>query len=300
MQASVTGFASSHIMQLYIYPVLLLVIQVLFIVIVTGFTPPSSIIRLSLLPFMAICSWSIVLTSLESMHRGPWAAFVGGGSLTFLLQYISTALLTRWSFVTSGPSSGTSPQGLKQDCDRTQKAVNEMNNVSETLGARLKFGFLAATSFRYSGTPYEVRNVPRFSAQDSNFVPSRKEFLRRKAITILICYLVLDFLSLGADPESNAINFSPEMVPVFTRLGDVTGQQLIMRLFVTLGFGAGVYSFQTGIQSIFALVDVGLGLNEVKSWRPMFGSPWDAYTVRRFWRYVGDSMFLVKTVTTGF
>ena len=159
-----------------------------------------------------------------------------------------------------------------------------MNNISETLGARLKFGFLAATSFRYSGMPYEVRNVPRFSAQDPNFVPSRKEFLRRKAITILICYLVLDFLSLGADPESNAINFSPKRVPLFTRLGDVTGQELIMRLFVTLGFGAGVYSFQTGIQSIFALVDVGLGLSEVKSWRPMFGSPWDAYTVRRFWR----------------
>ncbi|MCJ1422995.1 hypothetical protein MMC29_000876 [Sticta canariensis] len=279
---SVSGFASSHVTRLH--PGLLLVTQVVLIVAVTGFTSPSSIIRLSLLPFMALCSWSIVLTSLKSMHRGPWAAFVGGSSLTFLLQYISTALLSRWSFVTSGPSSGTPPQDLKQDRDRTQEAVPEMKNISETLGARLKFGFLAATSFRYSGTPYEVRNVPRFSAQDPNFAPSRKEFLRRKAITILICCLALDFLNLGADPESNAINLSPERVPLFTRLSDVTGQELIMRLFVTLGFGAGVYIFQTGIQSIFALVDVGLGLSEVKSWRPLFGSPWDAYTVRRFWR----------------
>ena len=267
-----------------LHPGLLLVTQVLLIVTVTGFTSPSSIIRLSLLPIMAIFSWSIVLTSLETMHRGPWAAFVGGYSLTFLLQYISTALLSRWSFVTSGPSSDTSAQDLRQDRDRTQKAVPEMINISETLGARLKFGFLAATSFRYCGMPYEVRNVPRFSAQDPDFVPSKKEFLRRKAITVLICYLVLDLFSLGADPESNAINLSPQLVPLFTRLGDVTGQQLIMRLFVTLGWGAGIYTFQTGVQSLFALIGVGLGLNEVKSWRPMFGSPWDAYTLRRFWR----------------
>ncbi|MCJ1267838.1 hypothetical protein MMC22_007724 [Lobaria immixta] len=209
------------------------------------------------------------------MRRSPWAAFVGGFSITFLLQYISAALLSRWSFTTSGPSTAPSPQNLKPD--------REKNTAGELLGARLKFGFLAATSFRHTDTPYEVKNVPHFSAQDPNYVPSRTEFLRRKVITILICYLVLDLLSLDADAETNSINFSPEKIPLFTRLGDVTGKELLMRLFATLGFGACVYIFQTGVQSIFALLDVGLGMNEVKSWRPMFGPPRDAYTLRRFW-----------------
>lgn len=267
-----------------LHPVLLLVAEIVFIVIATGFTSPSSMIRMFLLPFVAICSWLAVCTSLEKMHRAPWAAFMGGHSITFLLQYISIALLSRWSFMTSGPSTGTSQDLQRDHRHSTDKTVDRKNNVSGTLGARLKFGFLAATSFRYSSTRYEVKNVPHFSAQDPNYIPSKTEFLRRKAITILVCYLVLDVLSLGADPETNRLEFSPEKIPLLTRLGEVTGKELVLRVLVTLGFGVGVISIQTGAQSIVAVVDVGLGMSEVKSWHPLFGSPRDAYTLRRYWR----------------
>ncbi|MCJ1469390.1 hypothetical protein MMC07_008023 [Pseudocyphellaria aurata] len=266
------------------HPVLLLVAEIFFIVIATGFTSPSSIVRLFLLPIVAMCSWVAVLTSLEKLHRTPWAAFVGGHSITFLLQYISIALLSRWSFMTSGPSAGMS-QDLQRGRDSTekQKPGDGKNNVSGTLGARLKFGFLAATSFRHSSTPYEVKNVPHFSSHDPNYIPSKTEFLRRKAITVLVCFLVLDVLSLGADPETNSLGCSPEKIPLLTRLGEVTGHELVWRLLVTLGFGIGVLSIQTGAQSIVALVDVGLGFNSVESWRPLFGSPGEAYTLRRYW-----------------
>ena len=266
------------------HPVLLVVTEIMLITIVTGFASSTSIIRISVLPFMVTCAWLTIPACKEHLHRGPWQAFVGGYAITFLFQYISTVLLSRWSFASDGPGTTTSSQSLKHDRYNRRKKIHELDDSDGTLRLRLKFGFLVATSFRLSGTPYEVKNVPRFSIQNPNYVPSRRLFLLQKAITILICYLVLDLLSLGADPETNKSNFSPDLIPLLTRPGNVSGKQLAMRLFATLGFGIGVYCTQQGCHSIAAFLDVGLGFSETKSWRPVFGSLGDAYTVRRFWR----------------
>ena len=55
-----------------------------------------------------------------------------------------------------------------------------------------------------------------------------------------------------------------------------------------LGYGIAVCSFQQLAHSIAALLDVRFGFSKVEFWRPLFGSPGEAYTLRRFWGFVID------------
>lgn len=274
------------------HPLLLLAAEILSIALVTGFTPPSSPLRIAVLVLLSLCVWRAISTCTDQISRNPWAAFVGGYLATFLIHYASTAVLSRWSFDKQGPSpinalsvkrqgakSGTTINGKPPE----RKKRSEDDGLLATFWDRLKFGFHVATTFRYIGTLYQARNVPHFSASDPSYVPSRLNFLSRKAIIFLISFTVLDLFNLGADVS---LDFSPETIPLFTRMSHVTGQQLLARLMTTLGYGIAVYSFQQLIHSTWALIDVGFGFSTVESWRPLFGSPKEAYTIRRFWGFV--------------
>ena len=154
-----------------------------------------------MLPIMIMCVGLSISTCMNRLHRGPWAAAVGGYAVTFLLQYISTALLSRWSFDVGGPKTVSTSQSSNPGRNNRPIAAQVLDNSTETLRLRLNFGVLVATSFRWSGTPYKVKNVPRFSTQDSRDIPSQNMFLLQKPATMLIYYLALDLLSLGADPR---------------------------------------------------------------------------------------------------
>lgn len=269
------------------HPLLLLVVEILSIALVTGFTPSSSPLRIAVLVLLSLCVWRGISACTDHISRNPWAAFVAGYLATFLLHYASTAVLSRWSFDEQGPSpinaASAERQGAKSGTIINGKPGRKRSaddGVRATFWNRLKFGFQVAISFRYIGTPSQARNVPHFSASDPGYVPSRSNFLSRKAVIFLISFTVLDLINLGADPP---LDFSPETIPFFTRVSHVTGQQLLTRLITTLGYGIAVCSFQQLIHSIAALIDIGFGFSKVESWRPLLGSPEEAYTIRRFW-----------------
>lgn len=246
-----------------LYPVLLLVIEVVTISLIIGFSSPSSILRIAALPFVTLCVCLAIPACTTQMQRRPWGAFVGGYSVTFLFQYISAALLSKWSFENHG-SFMIAPSRFQETTSRDGSKAQIWKDMKKSIWSRGQFGLLIATSFRYSGTSYEVKNVPRFSSGDVDYVPSRFEFLRQKAVTALICYLVLDQFGLFSDPAANAASFSPEMIPFFARLGHVSSQEVMERLVTTLGAGIGIYCIQLGVQSIVAFLDVDLGISDVQ------------------------------------
>ena len=154
--------------------------------------------------------------------------------------------------------------------------------VADTYFRRLKYGLAAASTFRND----DMRNLPAFSSKQPDSIPSRPAFLRWTFIKVVACYIVLDMLGLGADAETNMKNFSARHIPLFSRLPEVSAEEFAIRDFSTLARGIGIYCSQEGLQSLFALAAVGVGISDVRSWRPRFGSLHDAYTVRRFWKYV--------------
>ena len=265
-------------------PLILFAGQLLVTIVVLGFSTRRSAIRITTIPVLTLCCALIVPRCTQFVHRSSWAALVGGYSTTFLLQYIATVISDRQD----PPSEGSShePNGY-QPAKRAERISKE---AKTSLWKCAKSGLEATFSCRWSGTPREVRNVPLFSNHDPSYEPTRTTFLRNHTFVLVWCYLILDVLSLGADPEKTKIFFAPAMIPFFTRLGEVSGEEVAMRIFGVLGSGLGVFCSQKGVYSILALIAVGLGLSEPRDWRPLFGSVSDAYTVRRFWRYVALSL----------
>ncbi|KAF9526550.1 membrane bound O-acyl transferase family-domain-containing protein [Crepidotus variabilis] len=57
-----------------------------------------------------------------------------------------------------------------------------------------------------------------------------------------------------------------------------------------LGYGVASYLTVSTLHYIYAVLSFGLGLSDPWQWPPLFGSFWDAFTVRRFWGRVWHQM----------
>lgn len=206
--------------------------------------------------------------------RPVWAAAVGPFSFCMSIQYLIIALLQKWAVESNGPSS------------RYQRVLfsrKRTSGESASVLEHLRFGFSSTFSFRDVNTVYEVKNVPHCSASDSTYVPSRKKFLAQSTLILVVCYVLLD-LAESQPPAPNAKKlFSWKVIPLLTRLDEVTLEEMITRCLVTLGFWLTLYCLLTVFAKGLAVVFVALGLTDVKSWRPIFGYFSETYTLRRFW-----------------
>lgn len=257
-----------------------------------GFTPPSVILRAASLPVVTTCMWWTVQNCLDYTVRSPWAALVGGFSVSFFFQYVDVALLSRWSFESGGPTyapSHTSSNGaissqIKQTTSNLNEARDKQTRAIAAIALqRISFAISTLLNFRLIGTPHQVRNTPHFSNRDPNYVPTRAVFLRQTAFTAFISYLVLDALTSGAEPKTAAKYFLTRNVPLLTRLPNVSYAELGMRLSATIGLGISMNCVQRGIYSMAAFVCVAYGISEPASWPPFYGPLMEAYSMRRFW-----------------
>jgi hypothetical protein len=278
---------------MHVHPLFALVGEICLSTIVVGFTPTSAILRAASLPVVAACMWWTVRNSLDFMVRSPWAALVGGFAVSFFFQYVDVALLSKWSFESGGPtdvpanasSNGAIGSQPKQTTSSLNSAAERQTRATAASALqRISFAISTLLNFRFIGTPHQVKNTPRFSSHDPNYIPPRGVFLRQTAFTAIISYLVLDALTSGADPEMAAKYFSTRNVPLFTRLHDVSYEELGMRLSATIVLGISMACVQRGIYSIAAFVCVACGISEPASWPPFFGPMMEAYSMRRFWR----------------
>ena len=267
------------------HPIILLVVQFSTTAFIIGFTSSNSFYRGAFLPLEILSCAFCVAACKTALVRGPWAATVGGYSITYLFHYVVLALLSGWSYERNGLDPSTTPHHIVEGTHPEQKPVcTRLSALPQPFCLRLRFGLSAASSFRWTGTKREVRNVPHFSAKDQTYVPTKRTFLWQTAMKVLACYLIIDLMGLSNDEEMNRTYFHFTKVPFLTRLTEMSRGELTMRIGATIGAGLGIYCAQEGLQSILAFIAVGLGLSEARHWRPRFGSIADAYSIRRFWR----------------
>ena len=266
-----------------LHPIALLGAQYLMTAVAVSFTSSRSGYRLVLLPLVATCCAICVPACKKSLDRGAWAATVGGYSITYLFQFVSLVLLSGCSYENDSHITSASDQHVAT-AESTKKSHTNYLSLLKSVWTRLKFGISAASSFRWTGTRREVKNIPHFSTEDPKYIPGKGTFLWQSAMKVSLCYLFLDLMALGNDEEQNEIQFHSAKVPLFTRSGDVSAEELGMRIGATFGAGLGIYCAQEGLQSLLALIAVGLGFSDVKYWRPRFGPISDSYSLRKFWR----------------
>lgn len=159
------------------------------------------------------------------------------------------------------------------------------SSLLESLYQRLRYGYFISSAPRLIGTKYQVKNVPPFKTSNPAYIPSRASFLLRKALTVCVCYLLLDLATSSAKPAENRILYSLDKIPFFSRLGDVSGKEISRKLVEGVGYWTASYcTMQQCYMGAWAFLCVVCG-SDPAYWRPNFGSLSEGYTLRRFWGY---------------
>ncbi|PIG86413.1 hypothetical protein AARAC_007526 [Aspergillus arachidicola] len=262
-------------------PTLLIFLEVTVCAIILGFTSPQSPIRLGGSLIVFLCMWQCITTCPTYLVRSAWASLAGGYAVTIFFHYIDIAMLSQWSFGTNIPA--IEPPQLKDEHEAVRRRKSSLVKEGSSWKGKLRFGLSSTFTTRFCGTPHEVRNVPRFSNSDPNYAPSRPRLIRDTALTVLLCYLILDAMDAGADPAMVREYFSEQNIPFFRRFHDISGNELLMRASGGIGVILGLMCSQGGFYNLFALISNVLGLSAPKDWPPFYGSPLEAYSLRRFW-----------------
>jgi hypothetical protein len=72
-------------------------------------------------------------------------------------------------------------------------------------------------------------------------------------------------------------------VPFFSRITDVSLDEIIMRFKVLIAYWVAQYCLIQLLYSVVALISVSLKPSDLKLWRPLFGPITTSYTMRGFW-----------------
>jgi hypothetical protein len=232
-----------------------------------------------------------MLRSGKTVHytHPMYANLLGGSIFTLALQYFNIVVLRKSSYETGGPT--TAPEGnplmlpakTKQQQGKGKDQDCEPESAFVEIWRRMIWGISHFLDNRLSGTPWEVRNVPRFSKKDVDYVPSKAIFLRNNILRCLISVVLLDLGAPPADTSQNATIFADSKVPFFTRLSSVTTEEISMRLITTAASTTMTYLLFQAMYSAMAVLAVGLNLSLPERWRPLFGDFSEAWSLRRSW-----------------
>ncbi|KUJ17809.1 uncharacterized protein LY89DRAFT_781936 [Mollisia scopiformis] len=209
------------------------------------------------------------------MIRAPWAAFVGGYSTSFFLQYLDVALLSRYSF---------EEVDLKKS--ETSPAI-----TLESFLPRIKWAISLLVNFRFIDTSQSLKNIPQFSNGNPAYIPSRKRFLCETADTAAVSYLVLDLLTSTGDPEMSSKYLSLANIPFFNRLATISGIEILICLSATICLGISMNYVQGGIYSIMGFFSVLFGISSPKSWPPFYGHLLQASSLRKFLGFILSDLY---------
>ncbi|KAL9076087.1 MAG: hypothetical protein Q9161_001134 [Pseudevernia consocians] len=155
--------------------------------------------------------------------------------------------------------------------------------------ASSKYDFALSFLFGTRGInkPWQAKNVPAFSSPNypsHPLPPTRRQFLLRRSITILLSLLTLD---IGTFYPLHPKIFDLATIPLFARLpsssGGISADEIVHRIANTVANWIVNYAFICFFANSWACFVVAVGWSEPGAWPPGFGSLADAWTLRRFW-----------------
>lgn len=261
-------------------PPTLLVWESVLTAVMLGFTSRNSWLREACLPLMIAAAWSSVIHAKDYMVRGPWAALVGGYCVTYVYQYVTLVLLVRMSYEERDKTA--SRREGRFDSTSGGQASQPSIQVDQ-LVKRFNFGFKTASTFRW---PRQNEKLSSNNTGKASSASKPRDFVVRAILKVGCCYLTLDAMSFAIDEGMNSRYFNSSRVPFFARIYAVSCQEVTIRVCATIVFGIGVFCTQAMGQSLIVVAAVSLGMSKPEEFLSGFGSLKEAYSLRRFWRYV--------------
>ena len=250
-------------------------------ILILGLTGPDSLLRPAGLPLIFVNVYSAVFRPSMIRLKAPHISnMLGGLIFGMALEYLDTVLLSAWTYETNGPTSSRGGQ-------KPSIALQQKSRAAHGIQHRFWWAASHIFNYRFIGTPWEVPNVPAFSKSDPDYVPSKRQFLWSSLCAVMLSLFLLDCTSLmSAPPEEIGVLFSKEREGFFSRLGSVTVEEVPTRLITIFMASLCIYLLFQVIYCTTAFIMVGLRLSDLRTWRPLYGSVGDAWSLRSFWGYV--------------
>lgn len=149
---------------------------------------------------------------------------------------------------------------------------------------------------RMIATPWQVNGVPSFPAYYATRPPARGPFIRRQAAVALWQYILLDLVYYGFLSWTGQKAFP-------LRAGQLEAQHLPPGPWVASGLSMlaialiGRLSFDIPYR-VASIVVVAGGVSTA-NFPPLFGSIWEAYSLKNFWGWVYFSFFCLVDCYSG-
>ena len=146
-------------------------------------------------------------------------------------------------------------------------------------GNALRWAASQAFSHRWNIAP---QNLPPFDSKNPSKIPGRREFVLREIFNIAWIAVAICMLE-WSQSSIDLIDIISTENGFLYRLSSIPSQEMLMRS--NLAFCSLALPFLSLwlSHSIAACIAVSLG-GSPASWRPIYGSIADAYTVKRFWK----------------
>ena len=245
--------------------------------VIIGFTNGSSIIRPAVFPVFILYEVLLWPTYRGYPSRIAWHILVAIHLILFVYQYFDIALRRKWDFGSHGYLVYGKPlaNGPEKEMSQTPKPTKLQ---------RLFFGYWCTFAGRMCSTPFEVKNVAPFSVRDPSYTPTRSQFLVQKVRNWVLYYLLMDLVdNRPVDIKENRITFASRNVPLLFRTQEYPAELMVARIFSTCVYWLMTRLVIDSFMNMVAFLKVGVGLDSVASSRPMFGTAWECWNVRRFW-----------------
>lgn len=115
-------------------------------------------------------------------------------------------------------------------------------------------------------------------------IPTKMQFLYRIAKDVQLSVLFLDVISfMGRDVSINSVYFASSQIPFFTRLRDVTVEEVILRLFASLMPWLVTICLLQVMYDGAAIMVIALGLGRIERWPTLINAWTECWSVRQFW-----------------
>ncbi|KAL8791761.1 MAG: hypothetical protein Q9195_005637 [Heterodermia aff. obscurata] len=150
---------------------------------------------------------------------------------------------------------------------------------------------------RWVGTAHEAPSntgKPRTATAPPNEKPSpgtqpptkRPLFLLTRLLSILTIYtlnLLYEHTLLTLLPPFQPLDFAPSKHTFLRRLPTVSPRETTLRALLVLNFIWTSWAVISAYHHALSVFFVGVGLDAPHEWPTLYGSPWEMYSVRRFW-----------------
>lgn len=252
--------------RLYLHPLVISTAQQFFFIYIAGFTSRTSILRpIGFVIFLI--STFVALATFEDFVEPPgWVSrAIISAFPQISLTYFERMIVRKIAYVE----------------DREKKDQVPQSSIAE-LRKRYVFGQEVASSMRGLGTPWEIRNIHHFDSRDPTYVPAATPFVCINLLKVLLCYFVHK-LCITTQLSLDQQYMTPNYVPIFRRVSEVTLADLQVRYIATITTVVSIFCFIQGGYSLASAASVTMNPKAVKDWRPIFGELTESYCLRQFW-----------------